>query len=103
MKTPSIPTSIGRRSKVDPPKFLRFLGSGGVSIMVFLTAVTVFPIFLGGADIPSGIITLICFLPMVIYFSERSATEKIYQLEARIVELEKVNKLLVATGDNVSS
>lgn len=103
MNTPSNLTSVGRRPKADLPKLHRFLGSGGVAFMVFLTAVTIFPIFLGGADIPSGLITLICFLPMVIYFSERSATEKISQLEARIVELEKVNKLLVATGDNVSS
>lgn len=60
--------------------------------MVCLTALTILPMFFGHADVPSGLITLICFLPMVFYFSEQSAKKKISQLEARIIELEETNK-----------
>ena len=60
-------------------------------------------LFLGSNDIPSGLITLVCFLPMVFYFSERSANQKISRLEARMIVLEKMNKSLFAAAEDVSS
>jgi len=56
----------------------------------FITALTLAPTFLKiGDPLPSGLITLICFLPMVFYFSAQATFNELSALEARIRELEK--------------
>lgn len=70
--------------------------------MVLVSASTIAPVFFGHFDIPSGMITFICFLPLVILFSEQSTKARIFRLEARIAELEERNKSCEATSDNVS-
>jgi len=71
--------------------------------MVCLTVLTILPAFLGDWEIPSGLLMIVCFLPMVFFFSEQATNKKISKLEARIIELEVTNKSCEATGDNVPS
>ncbi len=66
--------------------------------MVCLSAITIAPAFFGHFDIPMGLISFVCFLPMVIYFSEQSTKDRISRLEARIIELEEANKASRTNG-----
>jgi hypothetical protein len=76
--------------KATPKK--RFPRIGGALFMTAVSAITIYPALMGNvAAIPSGLIALICLLPMAFYFGEQSTMREINSLENRIRELEEKN------------